>query len=57
MTYDYHGNLRNKFDVFFYFWFIGAWDNVTGINAPLYGQRYGGGDKRWNVVSIDERSK
>ena len=32
-----------------HFSIIGAWDNVTGMNAPLYG----GNDeeKRWNVVS------
>lgn len=40
MTYDYYG----------------AWDNVTGINAPLYGKSSSdeNDDRRWkNVVSID----
>jgi GH18 family chitinase len=37
-----------------FFWFIGAWDNVTGINAPLYGRSDGKENKNdieWNVVS------
>ncbi len=38
-------------------WFVGAWDNVTGMNAPLYGRRFGEKDKRWNVVGYDQRSK
>jgi GH18 family chitinase len=45
MTYDYYG----------------AWDNVTGINAPLYGrdnlldEEDDEDDGRWkNVVSYDE---
>ncbi len=56
MTYDYHGNLMNRFEIFenMFFWSIGAWDNVTGMNAPLYG---GGGDKGWSVVGCDERSE
>ncbi len=41
MTYDYYG----------------AWDNVTGINAPLYGRNYleEDDDGHWkNVVSYDD---
>jgi GH18 family chitinase len=41
MTYDYHG----------------AWDNVTGMNAPLYGRSNREDDKGWNVVSNDEKIK
>jgi GH18 family chitinase len=42
MTYDYYG----------------AWDNVTGINAPLYGRNdlEEDDDGRWkNVVSSDDQ--
>jgi GH18 family chitinase len=44
MTYDYYG----------------AWDNVTGINAPLYGRNYleEDDDGHWkNVVSYDDDDK
>jgi GH18 family chitinase len=43
MTYDYYG----------------AWDNVTGINAPLYGRNDldEDDDGRWkNVVSYDDKT-
>lgn len=44
MTYDYYG----------------AWDNVTGINAPLYAKDFldENDDGRWkNVVSYNKRKK
>jgi hypothetical protein len=39
---------------------LGAWDNVTGMNAPLYGRSYRDGDvnnNEWNVVSDEEKLK
>lgn len=48
MTYDYHGNSKGIFLTGFELEILGAWDNVTGMNAPLFG----GDDEenRWNVV-------
>ena len=37
--------------------YYGAWDNVTGINAPLYGKDLPGGeeedDEKWKNVVCD----
>ena len=43
MTYDYYG----------------AWDNVTGINAPLYGRDLleEDSDRRWKNVVSDENEQ
>lgn len=49
-----NSRIRFLFLRIFLFWFIGAWDNVTGINAPLYGrgdQKDEDNNKEWNVVS------
>ena len=56
MTYDYHGNLHRS--VFLLFTvlsspFKGAWDNVTGINAPLFGSDVDDENEEWkNVVGF-----
>ena len=57
MTYDYHGKSKQIVDRCLIEDLIGAWDNVTGMNAPLYGKRIKGDyeENRWNVVSDETK--
>jgi len=45
MTYDYHGKSeKNEWESRerAHLNILGSWDNVTGINAPLYGRTFQG---------------